>query len=91
LTIFITNNMAMKMLNVAEAKAQFSHLLEEVVAGETVLVCKRNVPMAQITAIAPRPFPRHTTTVGWAAGSGLEILGDLTDPLLPATDWEMLA
>ena len=83
--------MTMKSLNVAEAKAKFSSLLDEVVAGETVLVCKRNVPIAKISAVAPLPCVRHTTTVGWATGSGIEIPGDLTEPALPTTDWEMLA
>ena len=48
-------------VNVAEAKARFSAYLETVEAGETVVVCRRNVPIAEIRALPrrsqqPRPL-----------------------------------
>lgn len=42
-------------VNVAEAKARFSAYLKAVEAGETVLVCRRNVPIAEIRAVPRRP------------------------------------
>lgn len=42
-------------VNVAEAKARFSTYLESVEGGETVVVCRRNVPIAEIRAIPRRP------------------------------------
>lgn len=35
-------------VNIAEAKAQLSRLLER---GETVLICKRNVPIAELRPV----------------------------------------
>lgn len=51
----------MIQLNIAEAKAQLSECLERVQAGETVLICKRNVPIAELrpvvsAAVRPREF-----------------------------------
>ncbi len=49
-------------LNVNEAKAHLSKYLHAVEAGETVVLCRRNVPVAEIralpvkAAIRPRPF-----------------------------------
>jgi prevent-host-death family protein len=39
-------------LNVNEAKTRLSSLLDRVAAGEVVLVCKRNVPVAEIRPVA---------------------------------------
>jgi len=57
----------MKKLNLHEVKAQFSKYIEMVEGGETVIVCKRNVPVAEI-----RPIPRKhkkTPELGWAEGT----------------------
>jgi antitoxin (DNA-binding transcriptional repressor) of toxin-antitoxin stability system len=54
-------------LNVNEAKAHLSKYLHAVEAGETVVLCRRNVPIAEIralpvkaesgsTRLGPRPF-----------------------------------
>ena len=48
-------------LNVNEAKAHLSKYLHAVEAGETVVLCRRNVPVAEIRALpnkaAPGPRP----------------------------------
>ena len=41
-------NVVMSRVNVAEAKAHFSRYLRRVKAGETILICERNVPVAEI-------------------------------------------
>ena len=46
-------------VNVAEAKARFSAYLKTVEAGETVVVCRRNVPIAEIRAVPQRPQQRR--------------------------------
>ena len=46
--------MTMIRINVAEAKARLSHYLETVEQGETVILCRRNIPIAEI-----RPLPRQ--------------------------------
>ena len=47
-------------INVSEAKAHLSRYLESVEQGETVVLCRRNVPVAEIRALSkpirePRP------------------------------------
>lgn len=51
----------MYMVNIADAKAQLSDLLDRVAAGERVLICKRNQPVAELRPVAaaraePRPL-----------------------------------
>ena len=41
-------------LNIHEAKTHLSHYLEEVEQGETILLCRRNQPVAEI-----RPLQTH--------------------------------
>jgi prevent-host-death family protein len=38
-------------VNIADAKAKLSHLLEQVEGGDTVVLCRRNVPIAEIRPI----------------------------------------
>ena len=44
----------MNKVNLSEAKTQLSALIERVSAGETVLICRRNVPAAEL-----RPLAKH--------------------------------
>ena len=41
-------------LNIHEAKTHLSRYLPMLEAGETIILCKRNVPIAEIRPIAPR-------------------------------------
>ncbi len=41
-------------INIAEAKTQLSRHLERVERGETILLCRRNVPIAEIRPLTPR-------------------------------------
>ncbi len=43
-------------VNLAEAKSRLSHYLDSVERGETVVLCRRNVPVAEI-----RPLPKPLT------------------------------
>lgn len=61
MTILLVNNMTMKKVNVHEAKAHLSELLAQVEQGETVAICRRNQPVAELRALpqssrTPRPF-----------------------------------
>jgi len=47
----------MKKVNLYEAKTQLSALVDRVADGETVLICRRNVPAAEL-----RPVPRSRRT-----------------------------
>ena len=51
----------MTRINVAEAKTHLSRYLERVERGETVVICRRNVPVAELRAVPrertdPRPI-----------------------------------
>jgi len=51
----------MKKVNIFEAKAKLSEYVEAVQAGEQVIICNRNRPVAELRAITsvrdiPRPF-----------------------------------
>jgi prevent-host-death family protein len=57
----------MKKLNLHEVKAQFSKYIELVEGGETVIICKRNVPVAEIRPIAKKE--KKVPELGWAEGA----------------------
>ena len=42
-------------INIAEAKTHLSHYLETVEKGETVVLCRRNIPIAEIRPIPQSP------------------------------------
>ena len=65
-------------LNVHEAKTRLSRYLEKLAQGETILLCKRNVPIAEI-----RPFPRQRKTkrpIGLAKGK-FKVSPEFFEPL----------
>lgn len=69
--------MVMIKINIAEAKAHFSRYIETVERGETVTVCRRNVPVAEIRPVS-RP-PRGKRRVG--IDRGMEIPDSFFEPL----------
>jgi prevent-host-death family protein len=69
--------MIMKKVNVHEAKARLSSLLDRVAEGETVVICRRNVPAAELRPVA-RPR-RHRRPVGLLAG--FEVPPSFFEPL----------
>ncbi len=48
----------MTMVNIAEAKAHLSEILERVAQGEEIMICKRNVPVASLKAAKQAPKKR---------------------------------
>ena len=76
--------LAMIRVNVAEAKTHLSRYLESVERGETVVLCRRNVPIAEIRAI-PRPA-QEPRPVGIDRGMALPaaFFEPLPDDLLAA-------
>lgn len=56
----------MVKLNVHEAKTHLSRYLKRLAAGETILLCRRNVPVAEIRPL-PRP-PSGRRPLGGARG-----------------------
>lgn len=55
MTNIMTYNKTMISSNINEIKTHFSSFLAKVINGETVIVCKRNVPIAEIKPIAALP------------------------------------
>ncbi|MBI3207600.1 MAG: type II toxin-antitoxin system Phd/YefM family antitoxin [Candidatus Solibacter usitatus] len=72
-------------LNVHEVKTRLSSLLDRVEEGQTVVICRRNKPIAEIRSIpVPRSEPRP---IGLAKGQFSipeEFFAPLPDDLLTA-------
>lgn len=69
--------MTMITINIFEAKAKLSEYLELAAAGERVLICKRNRPVAELRAIdAPRTAPRPI-----GLGTGVSVPDSFFEPL----------
>ena len=64
-------------ISMTEAKANFSRYIESVERGETVTICRGNVPVAVIHPV-PEP-PRGRRPVG--IDRGMEIPSSFFDPL----------
>ena len=67
----------MIQINIAEAKARLSRYLENVERGETVVLCRRNVPIAEIRPL-PKP-PTHERPVG--IDRGMTVPDSFFEPL----------
>ena len=64
-------------INIAEAKAHLSEYLNRVESGESVTLCRRNVPIAEIRPL-PRP-QREERPVG--IDRGMTVPASFFDPL----------
>lgn len=65
-------------LNIHEAKTHLSKYLQKLLRGESILLCKRNIPIAEI-----RPLPSHRKAkrpVGLAKGK-FQIPPEFFEPL----------
>lgn len=45
----------MIQVNIQDAKTNLSRYLEQVRRGEVVVICRRNVPIAELRGLTPRP------------------------------------
>jgi antitoxin (DNA-binding transcriptional repressor) of toxin-antitoxin stability system len=67
----------MKKVNVYDAKTGLSALLDRVAEGETVVICRRNVPAAELRPVfRPRQTPRPI-----GLSRGFEVPPAFFDPL----------
>ena len=71
--------MDMKKVNIHEAKAGLSSLLDLVEKGETIVICKRNVPAAELRPIA-RPRRRRRP---FGLAKGFRVGPGFFEPLPP--------
>lgn len=60
----------MNPVNIHEAKAHFSEYLAAVEAGETVVIARRNKPIAKLVPIAQEETPAKLRPIGLAKGMG---------------------
>ena len=74
--------------NIAELKNHLTEYLREVDKGSEVGICRRNVLVARISPVKTQ-LKKNRTRLGCGRGTA-RILGDLTEPLIPERDWEML-
>lgn len=65
-------------LNIHEAKTHLSRYLEDLANGEIIILCKRNIPVAEIRGIHPRE--KHQRPTGLAKGE-FEIPSEFFAPL----------
>ena len=78
--------MFMKITNISDFKAHLSAYLAAVERGEEVEIRDRDLPIARMVPV-PKPGS-NATRLGCGRGSVVE-KGDLTEPLIPAGDWNM--
>lgn len=69
--------MTMIKVNIAEAKAGFSRIVNAALQGERVILCRRNVEIAEIRPLPQRP--RKLRPVG--IDEGMEIPDSFFEPL----------
>jgi antitoxin (DNA-binding transcriptional repressor) of toxin-antitoxin stability system len=81
MTNFMIYNKTMISINVNEIKARFSSFLTKVINGETVIVCKRNIPVAEIKPIAVLPKKKRPIGLAGKEYPGFEISVDFFTPL----------
>lgn len=67
----------MLKINIGEAKTHLSRHLERVEQGETIVICRRNVPVAELRPL-PKP-PEQPRPVG--IDRGMEIPESFFEPL----------
>ena len=55
------NYWSMTKVNIAEAKARLSSLLDQAQSGEAIVICRRNIPVAELRPLSlERKAPRRT-------------------------------
>lgn len=73
----LVHNMIMLRINIHEAKTHLSRYLSRLRRGEVIVICRRNIPIAEIRALPGRAKPRR---IGVARGE-FTIPESFFDPL----------
>ena len=68
-------------LNINEIKTHFSSCLTKVSNGETVIVCRRNIPIAEIKPIATLPDRRRPIGLAAKEYPGFQVGDAFFEPL----------
>lgn len=72
-------------VNIAELKNHLSEYLEKVAQGDEIVICRRNVPVAEV-----RPLPLHKNRTVLGFDPAVKVLGPIEGPIIPEEDWNML-
>ncbi len=70
----------MRSVNVHEAKAKFSEVLAATERGETVVICRRNLPIAEVRGIA-RPNQQSRPLGLGPSAAGYQLADSFWQPL----------
>lgn len=71
----------MTKLNIHEIKAHFSRCLDRVARGETIIVCKRNVPVAEIRPVKAMPSRKRPVGLAGKDYPGFTVSDAFFEPL----------
>lgn len=71
-------------VNIHEAKTQLSRLIQAVLAGEEVIISKRNHPLVRLVALEKVQIVRP---LGWGGAEGLWMSDDFDAPLDDFADY----
>ncbi len=85
---FLAYMLAMKTVNISEFKDHLSKFISLVEQGEAVEIRKRNIPIA---LLIPHGLKKtgNCTQLGCGLGT-VQVKDDLTEPLIPEDNWDML-
>lgn len=76
-----------KRANLAKIKAHLSAYVAEIEAGESILICRHNRPVARLVPVNAGQN-ENRTRLGSDPGS-VSVHSDLTDPSMDASEWTM--
>ena len=85
----ILTAMSATFVNVGEFKDRLTEYLAMAEAGEEIVVCRRNVPIVKLEPVGAKLKHVNRSTPGSMKGT-VQIIGDLTEPFIPESEWEML-
>jgi prevent-host-death family protein len=71
-------------INIADVKAHLSRYLEAVEGGETIVICRRNVPIAEIRPLAKLPEKQRPVGIDRGMTVPPSFFEPLPDDLLDA-------
>lgn len=69
------------LVNIYEAKAKLSALIEKAQGGEEVVIARAGKPVARLAPIAPAPGTRSGVRFGGLAAAKLKLAADFHEPL----------
>ncbi len=81
MTNYMSYIRTMNNLNINEIKTHFSNYLARVSQGETIIVCKRNVPIARISPIEVLPDKKRPIGLAGIEYPDFKIDKSFFDPL----------